>query len=379
MTDTALLLHYGDNGIRGSEICLIQTAKAFTEKGFRVVICRHFKVMDAALNELSPKPILVDFRFSEIMLAGFRETSLPLLSYLRSLVQLHRIIKKFKPSLMYCNAGLPCQVAVPAGRLNRVPILCHFHHPAIKRAYFLWLVVLADKVIFPSNFTREHSELKAKISGDVVYNGIDLERFQPVAKKDGQLRSKLGIGSDAVVIGQVGQLVRHKRADFLIHAFSTLLKQVRRPIHLCLVGAGPMQASLEQLVSSLGIEAHVTITGYVDDVLPYYQHVFDINVLVSREEGLGISAIEGSACGLPVLVSRCTGLSETIVENETGLFFEMNSREDLCHKLLLLINDDTHRTTLGMAGRAYSRLHFSSRGYNHGIITAANSVLGRPN
>lgn len=377
MSNTALLLHFGDNGIRGSETCLIQSAKAFTKNNYEVVICRNYPIMDALLNQIDPKPVLVDMQFPEIMIAGEKETSLPILSYIRSLKRLNNIVRQYRPSLIYCNSGLPCQLAVPIGRLHRVPVLCHFHHPAIKRAYYFWLVVFANKVIFPSQFTKMHSVLKANVNGDVVYNGIDMGRFQPVKNRDSQLRYFLRIPENAVVIGQVAQLVPHKRPDFLVRAFSSLLKQCDHPVYLCLVGKGPMEATLRELVSSLGIGSHVSMTGYVDDVLPYYQHVFDINVLVSSEEGLGISAIEGSACGLPIVVTNCTGLMETLVENKTGLMFEMNNIADLCEKLLTLINNQTLRKTMGAAGRAYAQMNFSSASYNNGITAIANRMLGR--
>ncbi len=377
MPDTILLLHCGDNGIRGSEICLIQTAKAFAEMHYQVVICRTNPIMDPFLNQISHKPILIDMHFPEIMIAGNGETSLPLISYFRSLKRLYAIVRQYKPALIYCNTGLPCQLAVPVGRLRRVPVLCHFHHPAIKRAYYFWLLVLANKVIFPSQFTRIHSELKANISGDVVHNGIDLDRFHPSESRDPQVRANLGIADNAVVIGQVAQLVPHKRPDLLIRAFSFLLTKCKQPIHLCLVGKGPMEGALRDLVASLRITDHISITGYVNDVLPYYQHVFDINVLVSKEEGLGISAIEGSACCLPILVTRCTGLTETVVENETGFTFEINQFDDLCEKLLFLINNPGLRSIMGAAGRAYAKQHFSAEAYNKGIIAIAKGMLSR--
>lgn len=377
MPYTILLLHFGDNGIRGTEVCLIQSAKAFTASNFRVVICRNHPAMDPILNDLSEKPLLIDMQFPEIMIAGKSETSLPIVSYIQSLNQLNKVVKKYKPSLIYCNSGLPCQLAVPVGRLHHIPVLCHFHHPAIKRAYYFWLVILANKLVFPSKFTKVHSEMKAGVTGDVVHNGIDLRRFRPNAIPTPHYRSKLGIDKNAIVIGQVAQLVAHKRPDFLIRAFSSLLHQCERPIHLCLVGKGPLEAALQDLVRSLRIETYVSITGVVDDVLPYYQHVFDINVLVSRMEGLGISAIEGSACGLPIVVAKGTGLTETVLEDRTGLSFEVDDIGDLCKKLLCLINNPSLRSEMGTAGRAYVEHNFSAEAYNHGLIAITNQMLGR--
>ena len=108
-----------------------------------------------------------------------------------------------------------------------------------------------------------------------------------------------------------------------------------------------MEADLRRLANELGIARNVTLTGYVDDVLPYYQHVFDINVLVSRTEGLGISVIEGAACGLPAVVSNCTGLPETVVEGETGLLFDLDDAEGLRGHLLRLAESPSLRASMG--------------------------------
>lgn len=375
MDDVALLLHFGDRGIRGSEVCLIQSARAFAGRGYTVVICRNHPVMDDFLNQTEPRPILVDLQFPEIMMTGWKDSTFPVLSYLRTLKQLYRIVKQYRPSLMYCNSGLPCQIGVPVGRLCHVPVLCHFHHPATKRYYYIWLVALANRLIFPSRFTRDHTYSKCGVSGDVVYNGIDLNRFRPAGQRDRKFRFALGIDENAIVIGQIAQLVEHKRQDFLIRAFASLAGQSQAPVHLCLVGKGPMEASLRNLALSLGIEDRVSITGHVEDVLPYYQHVFDINVLASREEGLGISVIEGSACALPAIVTRCTGLRETVVENTTGLAFDMDDMDGLTEKLLCLVNNPAIRLEMGSAGRAHAERIFSADDYNQGVVRAAENML----
>lgn len=375
MTRTVLLLHRGGSGgIRGTEVCLVQSAKAFSAAGFRVVLCRNTPVVDHLLAGLDPAPRLLDLDFPELMIGG-GETSLPLRAYAHALRQLARIVKDVRPDLIYCSGGLPCQVAVPVARLRKVPVLCHFHHPAIRRAYFLWLVKLADAVIFSSYFTREHSDRRAGLSGDVVYNGVNLDSFQPVSRRDAAWRANLGIHREAAVIGQVSQLIPSKRPDFLMRAFAALLEQLDQPLHLCLVGKGPMLEPLREMARELGISSQVTITGYVPDVAPYYQHVFDINVLASREEGLGIASLEGAACGLPVVVTRCTGLSETIIENETGLAFELEDMADLRSKLAVLICDPGRRSAMGRAGRNLVQRLFSAQAYNQGVLSAAGKLV----
>lgn len=361
--------------MRGTEAVLIRSAYALAAAGFRLVIARRNACIDGALSSIDPRPEFVDFQFPELMISGIRETSLPLGPYIKAFFRLREIVKRHDVVLLYCSGGLPCQVAVPVARLEKIPVLCHFHHPAERRAHYLWLARFADTRVFPSAFVQRHSALNPRDPATVIYNGIDVMRFQPASLRDQRWREKWGISSDAIVIGQVGALARNKRPDFLISAFSSLPRLSERRFHLCLVGAGPMEDALRRQVNELGLADSVSLTGYVDDVLPYYQHVFDINVLASMEEGLGISVIEGSACGLPAVVTNCTGLPETIIDGETGFLFGLNDSEGLGRHLTRLGENPSLRASMGQAGRALAEGRFSSTSYDQRFMAVVNGLL----
>jgi glycosyltransferase involved in cell wall biosynthesis len=372
---TAVLLHRGGAFVRGTEAILIRSAKALAAAGYRLVICRRNVCIDGPLASIEPSPEFVDFQFPELMISGIRETALPVGSYIAAFRKLRELVRRSEATFLYCSGGLPCQLAVPVARLAKIPVLCHFHHPAPRRAHYLWLSRFADRRVFPSDFVKRHSPSDPRHPGIVVYNGIDVARFKPAPTRDERWRRQWDIPAEAMVIGQVGALAPNKRPDFLISAFDSLLKQTERKFHLCLVGAGPLESSLRRLVDELGIASHVSLTGYVDDVLPYYQHVFDINVLASSEEGLGISVIEGSACGLPAVVSNCTGLPETIVDGATGFLFELNDAAGLRGQLLRLGESPSLRTSMGRAGRTLAEERFSSTSYDRSFMAVVDKLL----
>lgn len=372
---TVVLLHRGGAFIRGTEAVLIRSAKALAAAGFRLVICRRNPCIDGELAAIEPRPEFIDFEFPELMISGIRETTLPIGPYLKTLLQLRDLVKRCNPALLYCSGGLPCQLAIPVARLAKIPVLCHFHHPAMRRAHYLWLSKFADKRVFPSVFVQQHSRSRTQDPGTVVYNGIDVTRFRPAVLRDARWKATCGIPTDAIVIGQVGALAANKRQGFLISALSSLQKQTGRKLHLCLVGAGPMEGELRRLIDELGLAGSVTLTGYVDDVLPYYQHVFDINVLVSAEEGLGISVIEGSACGLPVVVTNCTGLPETVIDGETGFLFELDDPEGLRRHLLRLAESPSLRASVGRAGRVLAEERFSATSYDQNFMAVIKNLL----
>ena len=118
----------------------------------------------------------------------------------------------------------------------------------------------------------------------------------------------------------------------------------------------------------------MTLAGFVPDVLQYYQHVLYINVLASNNEGLGISVIEASACGLPSIVTDCTGLREVVDKNITGLTFSENDFSQLSSDILRLSKDSETRRKMGLAARKKTENYFSLSEYKKGIIDQIKNV-----
>lgn len=364
-TKTIILLHYGEDQFRGSEVCFVQTIDTLFENNFELVVVRKSTCIDEHISE--KVETIIDEPFPEIMLDGSYR-SFPIIKYFQSLYRLYKSVKLHNPCMIYCNSGLPCQIAVPIGKLLNIPVLCHFHHPASKRYFYIWLVKYATKLIYPSNFTRSVVADKCGRDGDVIYNAVDLDtRFKPVIKKDNQYRQGLGFQQTDIIIGQVGNLTSHKRPDILIKCFADAYKQ-NKHLRLVLVGDGSMREELNTLINKLRLESVVKSTGYVPDVLPYYQHVFDINALVSRDEGLGISVVEASACGLPSIVTDCTGLREVIDKNVTSLSFGENDLAQLTTNILSLAEDANVRKQMGIAAREKAEKMFSLKQYKNKIL-----------
>lgn len=357
--------------MRGSERCLIESAKALKSAGYALVLLRNDPCFDA---EISPwVQEIIDFEFPEFMIDG-RYISLPFGRYTRAWRAFARLIRRFDPAALYLNGGRPCQLTVPLARLHRIPFVCHLHHPANRRYLYSWLFPWVQSAIFTSHFTRSISESRTGVSGEVVYAGVDATRFTQASRRDSSLRDALGISRDAVVIGQVGALVPHKRPLLLLSAFERVANH-DSSVHLMLVGSGTMEEELRSAIAARGLEGRVTITGYVDDTLPYFQHVFDIHVLASVEEGLGISVIEGAACGLPSVVTDCTGLREVVERDVTALLFDADDMQGLEAHLARLSSDVSLRHSLGSAGRRRVEQLFSIDAYHLGIVRAVSSLI----
>jgi glycosyltransferase involved in cell wall biosynthesis len=176
----------------------------------------------------------------------------------------------------------------------------------------------ADKIIAISSATKNYVlRLGAKPSKvKVVYNGVDLARFRPIAGKREELRKKLGITQNAIVILTVRRLVYKNGVDTLIDAANIAVKKNPRIVFL-VVGKGPDMESVKLQIAKLGIEANFRLSGFVsDEDLQSYYNAADLFVLPSKSgEGLPLVALEAMACGLPVIATDVGGIREILMED----------------------------------------------------------------
>ncbi len=195
---------------------------------------------------------------------------------------------------------------------------------------FLWKVhyKIADGVIAISKSAKEDVEEIYGVDGEkvtTVYNGLNLHEFENL---NGELKIR---GSPAILY--VGRLERVKGPDILIHALA-LIKKKYKEAFLHILGDGSIRDELASLVKKLGLEDSVKFYGIV--VPPYsYMKAADILVIPSRYDALPTVALEGMACGIPIVVSSVGGLNEIITDGENGLKAKPEP-EDIAEKVILL-------------------------------------------
>ncbi len=125
---------------------------------------------------------------------------------------------------------------------------------------------VADKIIAISNATKDYVlRLGTKpCKVEVIYNGVDLARFRPIIGKREEMRKKLGIAHNAIVVLTVRRLVYKNGIDTLIDTANIAIKKNRRIVFL-VVGKGPDMESVKLQAARLGIEANFRLAGFVSD------------------------------------------------------------------------------------------------------------------
>jgi glycosyltransferase involved in cell wall biosynthesis len=129
------------------------------------------------------------------------------------------------------------------------------------------------------------------------------------------------------------------------------LQRAGVPVQLLLVGSEEPAGSLEMALTVAGLDsADVCWAGPVDDVTPYYWRM-DVLCLPTRREGFPNVVLEAAMAGLPTVVSKVTGGVDSVVDGETGLWFEVGNSEDLARRLAEVLSDDRWRKLLGEQAR----------------------------
>jgi glycosyltransferase involved in cell wall biosynthesis len=173
----------------------------------------------------------------------------------------------------------------------------------------------AKKIIVISNATKNYVlQLGADPKKvELIYNGVDMERFKPSALKGGQVRKKLGIAEDAVVAATVRRLVYKNGIDTLLECARLTVKENPHLVYL-VIGKGPDFEDVKTKVSQLGIEKNFLLAGFVaDEDLPAYYNASDFFILPSKSgEGLPLVALEAMASGLPVVATDVGGIREVM-------------------------------------------------------------------
>lgn len=184
---------------------------------------------------------------------------------------------------------------------------------------------------------------------EIVYPGVDsnLAREGYVAEKREELRSKLGIEEDDLVILFVGTEFKRKGLDALLKGFALL---PRSNMKLIIAGEGKPDRYLST-ASRLGIEKDVLFLGLVENIGEAYA-VSDIYVLPTLSDPAGMAPLEAMVCGVATVISceRYAGIAECMTDQEAIILSDPDDPEEIADALRRLMEKDCRRQ-LGEKGR----------------------------
>lgn len=185
--------------------------------------------------------------------------------------------------------------------------------------------------------------------------GIDADKFTPFLKPTNinEEREKLEIPltKGSILVGAVGRIVWEKGYRELIEAFRLITeKHPNHSIKCIIIGTGPNQSDLKELIESYKLKNIVFLLGRKSNV-PDFLRVLDIFVLASYREGMPTVVLEAMASALPVVATNIRGSREAITNNENGLLINVKAPNELADKLVMLANNEDQRKQLAKMAR----------------------------
>jgi glycosyltransferase involved in cell wall biosynthesis len=192
----------------------------------------------------------------------------------------------------------------------------------------------------------------------LIANGIDLDRFVMTNEHMRlEARKKTDMGTTPL-IGIIARLSDVKGINILIKAMPLILKEIPSA-NLLIAGQGPQEVALKKLTQDLRLSAHVhfkSTTHQTQDLL----HAFDVFVMPSLMEGLGLSVMEAQACGIPVVASRVGGLVDLIEDAKSGYLVAVNDSTVLADRIIEVLKNPYPSKVMAQQARLNIEQHFSA-------------------
>ena len=202
----------------------------------------------------------------------------------------------------------------------------------------------------------------------VIHPVVDTGMREGIIPSD-SIRNKYSLQGKKCLL-TVSRLVERKGCDTVIKAMPEILSKVP-DAHYVIVGAGPYENELKQLVRSLEMDSHVTFAGFVEDITPFFD-VCDVFVMISREipdksdlEGFGLVFLEANLFGKPVVAGRSGGVVDAVLDGQTGLLVDPGKPLEVAEAVTRLLLDKSLSKQLGDIGRIRVLQQFSGESAIH--------------
>ena len=273
-----------------------------------------------------------------------------------ALVKLRLLVKRLKPNIIHTwlfAANSFGRVAALGSGVSKIV--------AAERCVDKWkvwyelaidrlLARFTDRIVTNSNGVREfygrHGLPNRKLT--VIPNGVETASSEHLVPRDEILR-RIGLPSDARLIGVVGRLWPQKRIKDVIWA-ADLLKVVRDDVHLLIIGDGPQRWRLQRFREQVEICDRVHFLGHRSDVAMFTPH-WDCFWCASGYEGQSNAIMEAMAAGVPVVATDIPGNRDLVIPDITGFLIPLGSRAALARKTIEILDDSQLARRLGNGGR----------------------------
>jgi glycosyltransferase involved in cell wall biosynthesis len=236
-----------------------------------------------------------------------------------------------------------------------------------------------DRTVYGSESQRAHWQSMLRYPGErsmVLYNGVDPAHFVPdeTGVRREEERRRLGVPSQAFVVGTVGRMAPEKNQTVLIDAVAELRRRGIEAV-LLFIGDGAQRGELERRAEHLGIRQHTIFAGKVSDVRPALD-AMDVFVLPSTHvETFSNAALEAMAMGKAVVLSEIGGATEMVSNGADGFTLDRSELDSRLAPLLAELHAKVDlRERIGRTARERVLREYSHSGMVAGYATLIDEL-----
>ena len=238
-----------------------------------------------------------------------------------SIRRIKNLIRELKIEVLHTHSSVDSWAGGLAGRWAGVPVLVRTRHISVRvrRPWLNRIYYLPDAIITTGEHIRRELLQTHKIPKERIVSiptGADVGRFHP-GPPDLELKKQVGLPADSRVITLVAVLRAQKRHELVIAAAAEVIR-VFPQARFLFVGDGPGRNRVEQEIRKAGLEAHILMTGYREDI-PALLSFTDLGVISSVAEGIPQFLFQIMAMGKPVIATEVGGIPEIVTSGLTGL------------------------------------------------------------
>ena len=285
------------------------------------------------------------------------------LNDLKALWKMYRFMRNGRYSIVHTHSSKAGILGRMAARFAGVPIIFHTVHgwpfhdymaPATRRFYITLerLAASFTQTLIVVTVKDYQKGLAVGIGKAEQYtlirSAIPLDIFNPEAYDGEDIRSELGIPSEAVVIGNVGRFSEQKNPLDWVRVAGAVGRADSK-CYFLLVGDGPLQADVEAALAFEGISDRTILTGLRRDPARMLA-AMDIFLLTSLWEGLPRVLPQSMAMKIPVIANRVGGTAEIIRHGVNGFLCKPGDTQTAADFCLVLMQEPLLRRNMGLAG-----------------------------
>ena len=277
-----------------------------------------------------------------------------------SFFRLFRLIKTINPTILQTQLFAADILGRIFGRILKIPVVITSIRNMYYGGWFRKMLIkhtnqLSDQITIVSKKAASSFESENIIPlsmNKVIYNGINPDNFLfgMNRKQKEKIRTALNLHVTGFMILCVASLTAQKGYPQLLKALSIVTKNYKE-IKLVIVGSGPLEKNILQIINDHKLSGHVSLLGSRDDV-PELMAAADALILSSLWEGLPGVVLEAMASELPVIATAVGGVPELVDDEVTGFLVKPGDPDGLAEPIFkLAIMPEAKINLIGKAAR----------------------------